>query len=363
MWLACLCLAAAATLALAQAQPPMLNQALNEEVTFIPYDETVALETTIFKPDGPGPFPLVVINHGKDAGYPADQARARHFVASREFVRRGYVVASPMRAGFSRSGGVFLNPGCDIAGDGMIQAGYVRAAIEHLKGRSYVDPHRILVIGQSHGGLTTMAFGSVPVEGVVGLVNFSGGLKVSDCPDWPVRLERAFGDFGSGARLPSLWFYGDNDSLFPIDLARQMYKRYGRPSQQARLVTYGIFKSDSHGLFNDLAGVAVWWPETEAFLRRLGLPTSPVPPMVKPADTGQRRLMDVTALPTPLPGCRRGYETFLDFDMPRAFAIAENGACGYSSGGADPQKLALERCASIGRNCQLYVVDTAVVWR
>ena len=350
-------------LAPVQAQQAALNHALNEEVAFIRYDETVSLETTIFKPDGPGPFPLVIINHGKDPGYPADQVRARHFVASREFVRRGYAVASPMRGGFSRSGGVFLNPGCDIAGDGRVQAGYVRAAIEHMKRMPYVDPQRILVIGQSHGGLTTMAFGSVPVEGVLGLVNFSGGLKVSDCPDWPVRLEHAFGDFGSGTRLPSLWFYGDNDSLFSIDLARQMYKRYGKSAQQARLVTFGPFKNDSHGLFNDLAGVAVWWPEMETFLRRLGLPTLPVPPLVKSADPGQRRLMDVTALPTPLPGCRRVYETFLDFDLPRAFAIAENGACGYSSGGADPQKLALERCSSIGRNCQLYVVDAAVVWR
>jgi hypothetical protein len=129
------------------------------------------------------------------------------------------------------------------------------------------------------------------------------------------------------------------------------------------MVAYGAFKNDAHGLMNDLAGVAVWWPEMEVFLRRLGLPTQPVPSMAKPVDPEQRRLMDSAALPTRLPACRRVYETFLDFDLPRAFAIADDGACGYSSGGADPQKSALERCASIGRNCQLYAVDATVVWR
>ena len=195
-------------------QPP-LNQALNEEIATIPYEGAVTLETTIFKPDGPGPFPLVVINHGKDPGNPALQARARHFAASREFVRRGYAVVLPMRAGFSKSGGSFVDTGCDIAENGRIQAGYVRAAIDHMKSRPYVDARRIVVVGQSHGGLTTMALGTVPVAGVLGLVNFAGGLKVGSCPDWPARLTRAFGDYGSGARLPSGPGARDGAGRFP----------------------------------------------------------------------------------------------------------------------------------------------------
>src|SRR5689334_17080168 len=68
----------------------------------------VQLETTLFRPDGDGPFPLVVINHGKSAGNPALQERARFLAASREFVRRGYAVALPMRSGFSKSTGSYV---------------------------------------------------------------------------------------------------------------------------------------------------------------------------------------------------------------------------------------------------------------
>ena len=76
-----------------------LNKALNEEIVFVKNTYglfSTELETTIFKPSGKGPFPLVVINHGKAPGNPRFQTRNRAIVATREFVRRGYVVMLPM---------------------------------------------------------------------------------------------------------------------------------------------------------------------------------------------------------------------------------------------------------------------------
>ena len=43
---------------------PVVVANLNESVIEVPSGD-VSLETTIFKPDGPGPFPMVVFNHGK----------------------------------------------------------------------------------------------------------------------------------------------------------------------------------------------------------------------------------------------------------------------------------------------------------
>jgi len=84
---------------------------------------SVEFETTLFKPDGAGPFPVAVINHGKASGNPRFQERARHLVASREFVRRGYAVVLPMRMGFSKSGGHYHESGgCNIAANGELQA-------------------------------------------------------------------------------------------------------------------------------------------------------------------------------------------------------------------------------------------------
>jgi hypothetical protein len=51
---------------------------LNEKIIGIPADATgkIVLETTIYKPDGPGPFPMIVFNHGKVKGDPRKQKRS-----------------------------------------------------------------------------------------------------------------------------------------------------------------------------------------------------------------------------------------------------------------------------------------------
>ncbi|WP_225869705.1 S9 family peptidase [Glaciimonas sp. PCH181] len=103
------------------AQTPTLDAALNEQVVMVPVGSGlfgVKLETTIFKPAGDGPFPLLIMNHGKASGNPHFQPRARFLVISREFVKRGYAVVIPMRKGFSQSTGLYVAGGCNIAGNG-----------------------------------------------------------------------------------------------------------------------------------------------------------------------------------------------------------------------------------------------------
>ena len=84
----------------AAAQPVELDASLNETVQMIPKKAgpiTFELETTIYKPDGDGPFPIALINHGKSFGDPRFQKRYRPAVAARYFLERGYAVVVPMR--------------------------------------------------------------------------------------------------------------------------------------------------------------------------------------------------------------------------------------------------------------------------
>jgi hypothetical protein len=68
----------------AQVQPIAFDETylpttgLNGQVIGIPADPSgkVVLETTVYKPDGPGPFPMIVFNHGKIKGDPHRQAPA-----------------------------------------------------------------------------------------------------------------------------------------------------------------------------------------------------------------------------------------------------------------------------------------------
>lgn len=271
-------LACAAAGAPAQERPH--DASLNETVAMIRHGFGVELETTIFKPDGAGPFPLAVINHGKSLGNPRFQARARFLVAARELVRRGYVVALPMRAGFSKSSGLYVAGGCNIAGNAKHQATYVRSALDYMVKQPYVDRTRIIVMGQSHGGLTSMAFATEPYDGVRGIFNFAGGLRLGDtnCFDWQDNLVRAFRELGSGGRFPTIWFYGDNDSYFEIDLVKRMHAAYTGAGGKAQLIAYGPFKSDSHALFGDRDGLPLWWPDAERFLQALGMPTEVIKP-------------------------------------------------------------------------------------
>ena len=79
---------------------------LPEEIVFIPkklFLGSVTLETTIFKPVGDGPFPLVIINYGKANGLTQFQARYSPISPVWYILERNYVVFVPMRLVFSNS--------------------------------------------------------------------------------------------------------------------------------------------------------------------------------------------------------------------------------------------------------------------
>jgi len=340
---------------------------MNERVEMVPVDG-VRLETTLFKPDGDGPFPLVVINHGKAPGDPVFQERARFSFASREFVRRGYVVALPMRLGFSKSGGSYVSPGCNIASNGEQQADWVDGVIGWLRQQPYVSPDRIVVVGQSHGGLTAMALGARNPPGVRGIVNFAGGLRFTDTRCiWENSLAQAFARYGARSRLPSLWFYGDNDSYFPPAVWQDLLARYTGSGGSARMVAFGNFARDAHGMFAARAGLAIWVPEMERFLESIGLPHKPllaVSDVPRPPRSDFAALDDVNALPHLRDSGRQGYATFLQKGLPRAFAIGEAGAWAWASEGDDPTARALASCRKHSKTpCRLYAVDEDVVWQ
>ena len=341
-----------------------LDKALNEEVVFVANGSglfATQLETTFFRPAGAGPFPLVVINHGKAAGNPHFQARARYIVAAREFVRRGYAVMIPMRGGFSRSSGSYVSGGCNIEGNAITQAQDVRAALDHAVTLPFVDRGKIIVMGQSHGGLTTIAFGAQPYRGVLGLVNFAGGLRLTGCASWEQGLVSAFESFGEKNNYPSLWFYGDNDSYWPKELIGKMYSGYLASGGKARMVAFGVFKGgDAHDMFGRRDGLGIWWPEVEKFLSELGLPTAVLPDAMA-NDPARVRLVHASQSLALSVRCKEVFESFLNADSPKAFAVADN-RCGYAYGGEDPNKRAVDYCrGKTNVDCKVFAVDDAIV--
>ena len=278
--LAAMAVVAAVTPALAQDRPA-LDAALREQVISVtkPGFWAATLEVTVFSPPGDGPFPVVVINHGKAAGDPRWQARARYLLPSRALLERGYLVVLPMRQGFSKSTGTYKDVGCNTESNGHAQAEDVAAVLDHLATLPEADLTRIVVMGQSHGGMTTLALGTLNRPGVRGLVNFAGGLRNTNCVAWENGLARAFAAYGAATRVPSLWFYGDNDSYWSRPTWEAMHAAYVGAGGAATMVAFGTFASgDAHAMFGSRAGQSIWLPEFDRFAARLGLPAGGVTP-------------------------------------------------------------------------------------
>jgi dienelactone hydrolase len=347
-----------------------LDASVNEQVLMLPVTEngkTLQFETTIYKPPGEGPFPLLVMNHGKERGKPSAQKRDRFLAMGREFVRRGYAVAVPMRKGFSKSGGIYSDFGCNMHDNGMVQADDIEAALRALIKMPWIDHDRVLVAGQSYGGLATLAFGTRPFPGVRGLLNFAGGLRIDgDFCDWKSALVSAFTSYGSRTSLPSLWFYGANDSYFDPALAQRLQNAYQSAGGSSQLIAFGRFKSDAHGLISSRDGVPVWWPETERFLQRLGLPTeisTLIAETAPPPASGFAALDNANAIPYVSEAGREAYRHYLSQSLPRAFAVSASGAWSWAEDGDDPPSRALDACQKNSKTpCQLYAVDQTVVW-
>jgi dienelactone hydrolase len=368
--------------------------AMNETVIRIPADPSgaITLETTVFKPDGIGPFPLVVFNHGRDGGDPHIQKRSRPLSFAREFVRRGYEVAVPNRRGFAKSDGDYPDTGCDIAADGLLQARDIAATVDFLRARPSIDASKILVAGISHGGFASLAYDRAPAPGVRGVVNFAGGLRKDDCANGSVRLTEAFADYGEagtrgtqnagqpempgalptpGRPAPTLWFYGANDRVFDAALVTRLYQAYTTAGGKATLVRYGDYKNDAHELVGDRDAVPIWWPATQRFLERVGLPfrvryrveeASQLRPT--PSPSGFAALDAVNVVPFLDDTGRVAYLSFLGQAKPRTFALSRSGQWAWAAGGDDPFAEAIDNCTQKSPTpCKPYAIDDYVVWQ
>jgi len=184
-------------------------------------------------------------------------------------VKRGFVVAIPMRRGYGKSGGQKNEAYMNITTFGMEDAKDIQSTIDFMCREPYVDGKNIILIGQSGGGLASLAYGSRANPDVKGIINFAGGLRNSRSM-WEIDMAQAFGIYAKTTRIPSLWFYAENDSFFSPTTARRAYEQYRMNNGQARLIALPPFKKDGHKLFADFEGRSIWIREVDKFLSQIG---------------------------------------------------------------------------------------------
>ncbi|WP_243360059.1 dienelactone hydrolase family protein [Fundidesulfovibrio terrae] len=328
---------------------------------FGPGQEPTPLEAVIVRPGEPGRHPLVVISHGSPRDkkdMPGMNAVSRLREAE-EFARRGFVVLVFMRRGFGASAGGFAetvgtgdNP--DYAASGRTAAEDIREAIRIMKAMPYVDPARIVCVGQSAGGLATLALAADPPQGVVAAVNFAGG-KGSTAPDVVKKesnLVGAFAQYGRTARIPVLFVYSENDHFFGPRLARELHAAFNSAGGRAEFVMAPAFGEDGHHLFSR-KGIPQWTPIVDAFLAAHGLKLRE-----KPLPAERTRVSPPGKLAE---SGRQAFENYLDAPPHKAFVMGSRGGYGWSTGKRTAQEAlekATENCRSNGNDgCTPVMLD------
>jgi len=200
--------------------------------------QTITLRTAIYRAPTQGRAPLIIINHASATGRDTEQT-LRFEEQARYFLSLGYAVAVPMRKGRGRSGGPLLESGDFQSPPPRIQIDSgvedIDAAVDYFISQSFVDPSRIVLAGEEHGGLLSIVYAARHPGKVSAVLNFSGGW-------WPETYHGGaintgeFADAGGTARTPTLWLYADGDAFTPLAHVEEEVAAFRAAGGRARLV-------------------------------------------------------------------------------------------------------------------------------
>jgi pimeloyl-ACP methyl ester carboxylesterase len=242
-------------------------------------DDTASLVGRICRPDEPGRYRLVVINHGapSDPNRKADmQPTGCDTEAAQFFTDRNYVVIFALRRGFGHSTGPVVEDtgGCRAPNyfrSGLTGAMDIDAILRYGLALPFVQPTGAIVIGQSTGGWATIAYDSVDNPKASIFISFAGGRGGHAWPDPPTncRPDLLIADakrFGQSSVAPMLWVYAENDTFFPQELVKEMHQAYVRAGGRAELVFTPPIGNEGHGLFYAPGGSLLWGPTVERYI-------------------------------------------------------------------------------------------------
>jgi dienelactone hydrolase len=330
------------------------------------------IPVTVFKPAGDGPFPMVVLNHGR-ASSPEKRAqptRFRYEQQARYFVGKGFVVMVPTRVGYGETHDGFdpeTSGGCSqprIEPMSLAASDQVIAVAEFARSLPFVDASRWWVMGQSVGGLTTVATVWRNPSGLQGGINFAGG--TGGDPETRTgqscgvnQIARLWKNKAKEAKADMLWLYWENDLFWGPQAPRDWHQAWTEGGGRAQFHQLPAFGKDGHSGFT--SDMDHWVPLVDAYLAKAGFTQPALPPV--PEATGFTDVADMSKVPFSADNVQKLYLRFLSSPMPRAFAIGPNGAAGFAYGDWAIGR-ALGLCQSRrGAPCKLYAVDQQVVWR
>jgi dienelactone hydrolase len=246
----------------------------------------VRLRFLFQRPAGPGPYPLLVMHHGStgrgndpslfgNTSFPTPLAEA--------FAAGGWLVAAPQRRGRGGSQGRY-EEGLSPAGSGYsnlpveANAGFARAladaqaATDWLLARPEVDAGRVVLAGQSRGGILALVQAAeAPPPGLKGTLNFVGGWLGGAFDPNNVNAE-LFRRAGSQARAPALFLYGERDPFYSIAFRRSNFATFEAAGGRGGFEAFELPAASGRNGHSVIWVPSVWGPSVARFTTELGLP-------------------------------------------------------------------------------------------
>jgi dienelactone hydrolase len=347
------------------------NGGLIEERTFLTVRNakgSYRLEALLVRPAAAsGRLPIALITHGKNLTPLENESVHADWMApqARDFAARGWLAVVVMRRGYGASDGV---PGISLGGAYMhcgsadlvrgfeVEADDLAGALQAVSARPDADASRVLAMGQSFGGGTVLAFAARRPAGLVGVINVSGGVRRSDAGgvcDYNALIA-AMDSFGNRTRVPTLWLYSENDTLFPPEIVNRMHDVYVVAGGRAQLKMFPPVGKEGHALFADVTARSRWLPAVDGFLLANRLPNANV-----------ARLDEVRRAPGLAPFKREFIEQYLAMPLPKVLAVSPNGTVSWfihTSGLDAARSGALGSCREkAGRECTILMENDDLV--
>lgn len=246
---------------------------------FVENGAPVTLEMVVYKPEGAGPFPAVMFNHGS-TGFGNDPSLFKQTWApehlARWFTQRGWLVGFPQRRGRGQSDGLYdegftarrdhysCEPTLALAGFEHALAD-LDAAVAWLQRNPDVDAKRMDIAGWSRGGILAIAYAGTRPGVFQGAINFVGGWMSDKCPGNtadainPVTFKR-----GAAFPQPTLWLYGEKDSYYAIAHSRKNFEAFTAAGGKGSFKSFDLEPGmNGHMLYTQ---PALWGPAVEAYL-------------------------------------------------------------------------------------------------
>ena len=229
------------------------------------------IQAYLYQPEGAGPFPVVIYNHGSRGGRESDSVPFQYIGAM--LTRAGYIVLVPERRGYGKSDGLNLRDEVGRDQSRVVtrlnaETDDVLAAIGYLRTVPSADMNRLGIMGWSFGSIITM-FATSHSAAFAAAVDQAGGALTWDSNG---HVRRALVEAAESSTTPTLFMVARNDrTTSSITKLAEILKGRGVPQQtliyDAFTPNRGPWAAPGHALFSE-QGAHVWESDVLQFFRR-----------------------------------------------------------------------------------------------